>query len=71
MPNPEEGSYAHYPAKCLSRSAMLHMADDDDGGRASYLARVLERFDWIQAFEALADAIAGISVNRVCDFEVS
>ena len=36
-------------------SAVLHLADDDAGGRASYLARVPEKFGWIHAFDALAD----------------
>lgn len=36
-------------------NAVLHLADNAAGGRASYLARVPERFSWIHAFDALGD----------------
>jgi salicylate hydroxylase len=36
-------------------NTVLHLADDAVGDRASYLARVPERFSWIHGFDALAD----------------
>jgi salicylate hydroxylase len=34
---------------------VLHLDDDAVGGRASYLAKVPEKFHWIHSFDALAD----------------
>jgi salicylate hydroxylase len=36
-------------------NSVLHLTDDAFGARASYLARVPERFGWIHAFDALED----------------
>jgi salicylate hydroxylase len=34
---------------------VLHLDDDAVGDRASYLAKVPEKFGWIHSFDALAD----------------
>jgi salicylate hydroxylase len=42
-------------------NTVLHLADDAVEGRASYLARVPERFGWIHAFDALSDVTSQLS----------
>jgi salicylate hydroxylase len=51
-------------------NTVLHLADEDVEGRASYLARVPERFGWIHAFDALADVFShsfGLRAARASD----
>jgi salicylate hydroxylase len=42
-------------------NAVLHLADNAIEGRASYLARVPERFGWIHAFDALGEVTSRLS----------
>ena len=44
-------------------NAVLHLADDAVEGRASYLARVPEKFGWIHAFDALGDVASQSSAS--------
>jgi len=52
--------------RVIQRSAhatnrVLHLADDAVARRASYLARIPERFGWIHAFDALSDVTSRLS----------
>jgi salicylate hydroxylase len=42
-------------------NTVLHLADDAVGDRASYLAKVPERFSWIHSFDAFADVTSKLS----------
>lgn len=44
-------------------NAVLHLADNAVEGRASYLARVPERFGWIHAFDALGEVTSRLSAS--------